>query len=63
MTLAELLPKLKQLSYADKIRALQFLVNEIAKEEGILFYENQEHNFISLYDSYDAAVRIATDVG
>jgi len=58
MTLTELLPILKQLSRADKIRALQFLVNEIAREEGILFDENQEHNFISLYDSYDAADKL-----
>lgn len=35
MTLTEVLPDLKQLNHADKVRAIQFLANEIAREEGV----------------------------
>lgn len=55
MSLNELLPTLKELNRADKIRAVQFLVNEIAREEEIWFSENQEHEFSSQYDSFEAS--------
>jgi hypothetical protein len=35
MSLTELLPNLQKLERADKLRAVQFLVTELAKEEGI----------------------------
>jgi len=55
MSLAEVLPNLKTLNRADKVRAIQFLANEIAREEGIWFEENQEHEFFSLHDSFEAS--------
>lgn len=55
MTLTEVLPDLKRLNHADKVRALQFLANEIAKEEGVWFEKNQQHEFFSLHDSFEAA--------
>lgn len=33
MSLQELIPTLKELDRADKLRAVQFLINGIAKEE------------------------------
>jgi len=55
MTLTEVLPDLKQLNRADKVRAIQFLANEIAREEGIWFEKNQQHEFFSQHDSLEAA--------
>ena len=55
MSLAEVLPNLKTLNRADKVRAIQFLANEIAREEGIWFEENQQLEFFSLHDSFEAA--------
>lgn len=55
MTVTEILPALRALNRADKIRAIQFLANEVAKEEGILFSENQEHEFYSQYESFEAS--------
>ena len=37
MSLAELLPSLQGLPRADKLRAVQFLVTELAKEEKVLY--------------------------
>lgn len=55
MTVTELLPTLKALNHREKIRAIQFLANEVAKEENVLFAENQEHEFISQTDSFEAS--------
>lgn len=54
MTITEVLPTLRQLNRADKIRVVQFLVNEIAREENV-FSENQEHDFVSQTDSFEAS--------
>ena len=55
MTITEVLPTLKALNHKDKIRAIQFLANEVAKEEDSVFFENQEHEFISQTDSFEAS--------
>jgi hypothetical protein len=55
MTITEALPTLKALNHKDKIRAIQFLANEIAKEEDSAFFDNQEHEFISQTDSFEAS--------
>ena len=55
MTVTELLPTLRALNHKEKIRAIQFLANEVAKEENDLFTENQEHEFISQTDSFEAS--------
>ncbi len=55
MTVTEILPTLRALNHKEKIRAIQFLANEVAKEENVLFFENQEHEFISQTDSFEAS--------
>ncbi len=55
MTVTELLPTLKSLNHREKIRAIQFLANEVAREENVVFVENQEHEFISQTDSFEAS--------
>lgn len=55
MKITEVLPSLKALNHKDKIRAIQFLANEVAKEENISFSENQEHTFVSQTDSFEAS--------
>lgn len=39
MSIAELLPTLKKLSRADKLKAMQFLVEELATEEEALLLQ------------------------
>lgn len=60
MTVAELLPKLKTLNHKDKIRAIQFLANEVAKEEDISFDEGKTYEIWSPFDSYEAAEQLNT---
>lgn len=55
MTLIEILPSLKQLDHREKLKAVQFLVNEIAREEEVLFSENQVYEIWSPYDSFEAS--------
>ncbi len=55
MTVTKLLPTLKALNHKEKIRAIQFLANEVAEEEDVVFVENQEHEFISQTDSFEAS--------
>ena len=54
MTITEVLPKLKELNHKDKIRAIQFLANEVAREE-LIFDDNREHEFISQTDAFEAS--------
>ncbi len=51
MTLTEILPSLKQLNHREKLRAVQFLVNEIAIEESLLD-NTKEYPIYSVYDSF-----------
>ncbi len=55
MTVTELLPTLKSLNHKEKIRVIQFLANEVVKEENAVFVENQEHEFISQTNSFEAS--------
>jgi hypothetical protein len=34
---------------------MKMTLNEIAREEGVWFEKNQEHEFFSLYDSFEAS--------
>ena len=52
MTLTEILPSLKQLNHTEKLRAVQFLVNEMAIEEALLD-SNKEYPIYSVYDSFE----------
>ena len=55
MTITEVLPTLKALNRKDKIRAIQFLANEVAKEEEVYFEERKNYEFWSLRNSHEAA--------
>jgi hypothetical protein len=55
MSLDELMPSLRELNRADKFRAMQFLVNELAREEETLLKAGAEYPVWSPYDSYEAA--------
>lgn len=58
MTVADVLPTLKALNHKDKIRALQFLANEVAKEEEVFFEEGKTYEIYSPYDSFEAAEQL-----
>jgi len=55
MTITEVLPTLKALNYRDKIKAIQFLANEVAKEEDSIFADRRQHEFISQTDAFEAS--------
>ncbi len=55
MQIDELLAELRQLSHADKLRVIQFLVSELAKEEGIKPVSELEPNVDINYDSQSLA--------
>ena len=55
MGLQELLPALKQLNRADKLRATQFLVLELAKEEGALLMPETAYPVWTPHHAVDAA--------
>ena len=54
MTMAELIPNLTDLNRADKLRVMQFLVSELAKEEPLLEV-GVTYPVWSPYDSFEAA--------
>jgi hypothetical protein len=57
--LAELLPSLKALPRADKLRAMQFLVSELAREEEITLLEpDVAYPIWTPYDAFDAAATL-----
>ena len=55
MELAELLPTLRELERADKLRVMQFLVSELAKEENALLNVDESYPVWSPYNSFAAA--------
>ena len=56
MTLTELLPALQELPRADKLRVVQFLVFELAKEEGVTLFESGEtYPIWTPYNAFEAA--------
>jgi hypothetical protein len=55
MPLPELLPALQELSRADKLRAMQFLVTELAREEGVTPASEISLPVWSPFDAFDAA--------
>ena len=52
---SHLFSELSQLDRADKLRVMQFLINELAKDEGVLLKPNAEYPIWSPYNSYNAA--------
>jgi hypothetical protein len=55
MSFDELLPALRELNRADKFRAMQFLVVELAKEEGAFLNADSDYPVWSPYNAFDAA--------
>lgn len=56
MPLTELLPILQQLPRADKLRLVQFLVSELAKEEGVpLLSSDGSYAVWTPYNAFSAA--------
>jgi hypothetical protein len=57
--ITELLPKLQALPRADKLRLMQFLIFELAREEGItLLQSNEEYPIWTPYSAFDAATTL-----
>lgn len=60
MSVAELLPTLQTLSRADKLKVMQFLVQELAaEEEALLLQPGATYPVWSPYNSHDAAQKLA----
>ncbi len=56
MTIADLLPGIQDLPRADKLRLVQFLVAELAKEEGVSMREGDvSYPIWTPYDAFEAA--------
>ena len=53
MTLTEILPSLRKLNRQEKLRAVQFLVDEIASEENLL-QSDTKYASHSVYGSFEA---------
>ncbi len=54
--ITELLPKVQALPKADKLRLMQFLVFELAREEGVaLLQPDQDYPIWTPYNAFDAA--------
>ncbi len=54
--ITELLPKVQALPQVDKLRLMQFLVFEFAREEGVtLLQPDEEYPIWTPYDAFDAA--------
>lgn len=58
MSVAELLPTLKELDRTDKLRVMQFLMSELGSKEEALVVPGGEYPIWSPYDSYDAAEKM-----
>lgn len=58
MSVAELLPTLKELNRSDKVRVMQFLVSELGGAEEALVVPGGEYPIWSPYDAYDAAEKM-----
>jgi hypothetical protein len=61
MILDELLPTLRDLNRADKLRAIQFLAAELAKEENLWLDANAEYPVWTPVDAFEAA-KILSDI-
>jgi hypothetical protein len=59
MVLTELLSAVRQLDHADKLRVMQFLVFELAREENALLEPGKAYPVWSPYDSFEAAHTLA----
>ncbi len=59
MSLTELLPELQALSRADRLRVVQFLVTDLAREEGVALIEpGRTYPVWTPYDAFEAATAV-----
>ena len=59
MTLAELLPTLHGLPRADKLRVIQLLASDVAREEGVeVTSADKAYPIWSPYDAFDGAATL-----
>jgi len=59
--ITELLPKVQLLPRTDKLRLMQFLVFELAREEGVaLLQPDEEYPIWTPYSAFDAATTLLT---
>ncbi|PSB55490.1 hypothetical protein [Chamaesiphon polymorphus] len=59
MTITELFPTLRNLPRADKLKVMQFLVTELAKEEEPALQPGATYEIWSPFDSHEAAHKLA----
>ncbi|HIK13013.1 MAG TPA: hypothetical protein IGS52_22605 [Oscillatoriaceae cyanobacterium M33_DOE_052] len=59
MSITELIPTLQSLSRVDKLKVMQFLVEELAKEENAGLQPGATYPVWSPYNSHDAAHKLA----
>lgn len=58
MTLAELLPALQQLPRGEKLRAIQFLAADVAREVADAVIPEGEYPIWSPYEAFDGAAAL-----
>ncbi|MCI0487241.1 MAG: hypothetical protein L0229_11650 [Blastocatellia bacterium] len=63
MSLDELLPTLRELDRADKLRVMQFLAFELAREEGALPDSGTHYPVWSPFDSFEAGNTLLAALG
>ncbi|NEP02083.1 MAG: hypothetical protein F6K58_26195 [Symploca sp. SIO2E9] len=59
MTIAELFPTLRSLTRADKLKVMQFLIAELAKEEEPTLQPGATYSLSSPLNSHQAAHKLA----
>jgi len=60
MTLLQLLPSVSALPHAEKVQLMQWLADQLAKDEGISpIVAGDEYPIWSPYDSYEAAADLS----
>ncbi|MDZ8224378.1 MULTISPECIES: hypothetical protein [unclassified Nostoc] len=59
MSVADLFPTLHNLSRADKLKVMQFLVQELATEEALSLQPGVTYHVWSPYNSHEAANKLA----
>ena len=58
MSLAEVLPQVQMLSRLDRFRLIQFLAQELERDEGGLIEPGRSYPVWSPYDAHDAAATL-----
>lgn len=59
MTIAELFPTLRELPRADKLKVMQFLIAELAREEEPALEPGATYSVWSPFNSHEAAHKLA----